>query len=366
MYHRLEYIESRRTLADSGTLTDNINVVDPISVLFLEMRATNGSTSNKANFVADCLARFELIDGGNVLLSLTGHELAGLYWQQADVMGYQVVTEVPGTVANLYVPIMFGRWVGDPSLALDPKKFKNLQYRVTWDLAAVRAVGTTGFATGTAVLTLLAYTNEGGGAPVGFLRAKEEYSFTTAASGVERVELPTDAPIRSLLVRVHKAGAAINSNISNVKIAADGGKLVTFDGRMTDFVRMNPRMNRPIAYKHELYAASGDTLSFIPKQDEIVTINPASTDSVAAYANNGLGQGTLTLYTAGSADSNNRNLMAHVQGWCPFGCVLHTFGDWDDVNDWLPARGFDSLRLELTQANAGATVGVVVQSGYSY
>jgi hypothetical protein len=366
MIRRLAYIESRKTLADAGTIVTDINVRDPITALWFEMRATNGGTSNKGNFVADCVNRFEIIDGGAVLVSLTGYELAGLYWQLIGKMPYNLVSAVPSVVQNLSVPVMFGRWLGDTQFAFDPSRFRNPQLRISWNLANVRAVGATGFLSGSAALTIVADVMEGVGTPSALLTAKQVYSFTTAASGVEVVELPVDGEIKALMVRAHEPGVAINSSITNVKLNVEQQKFVPFDMRMTDFVRYNSMTKPPIQYKHELYNANGDTIYVIPKQDEVVVIDPESTDSVAAYANNGYGSGALSLFTGGSADTNNRNLMAYVHGWLPFGGALFEHGDAWTPEDWFPAQQFKSVKLELTQGNAGADASVVVQQVMRY
>jgi hypothetical protein len=363
---RLAYIENRKVLADAGEVSADILVKDPITALWFELRATNGATSNKANLVADCVDQVDVLDGSDVLVSLDGHELFANGVYRLGHIPYQLITEGPSQVQNLSVPILFGRFLGDAEYALDPTKFANLQVRVKWNLSNVATVAATAFATGTGTLTLVADVLEGAGAPKGLITAKEHYSYASAASGVEYIDLPTDHNMRALYIRAYEAAIGTLSDISNVKISCDQGKFVPVDMRRTDFVRYLTNRTPPFHYKHYFFQADGATIYCVLKQDEVAALTGAWPDRYVSYVNNGIGEGVVNIYGNGGVTSGNQHFIGLIEGFLPFGTVRWLWGEDNDPNSWLPASMFDSVRLELTQEGAGGTGYVVVEQERLY
>lgn len=366
MLHRLTYLENRRTLPDAGTLVTDINVRDPMTALWVEMRVTNGATSNQANLVADCLTKVEVIDGGRTIISLSGYEAFALAGYLNGRLPSCIFDETGGNVQSIAFPLMFGRWIGDSSFAFDPTKYTMPQVRVQWNIAAVRAVDVTAFATGTTQLTLLAELLEGGAAPVGVLNAKEFYSFTSGASGVEYIDLPRDFNLVGFLLRAYEPGIAWNATVGNVKLNADQGKYVPFDMRATDFLRAMMKDGNRFVYSHVFQASDQDTLYPILKYDESVMLNDTDSLIIAGYTGAGVGQGTVGVTRGGTSYTTDTTMRAIVEGALPFGCTWTPLGDLSDPNDWFPAPSFRSVRLELTQANAGGAVALVTRQAETY
>lgn len=366
MLHRLTYLENRRSLPDNGTLVTDINVRDPMTALWVDMRVTNGSTHNQGVTVADVLSRIEVIDGGRTIVSLTGHEAYALAAFISGHMPGTIFTEVSNNVQSLAFPIFFGRWLGDAQIAFDPTQYTMPQIRLQWNLAAVRAVGVTGFATGSATVTYLAELMEGGGAPLGVLNAKEFYTFTSVGSGVEYIDLPRDYNMVGFMLRAWETQVQWYQTLSNVKLNADQGKFVPFDLRGTDFLRHLTRAGDRFVYPHVYVAADADRIYTVLKQDEHLTLIPELDDLVATYTSFGYGEGLIGLIAGGVAVATDELVGATVEGACPFGCAYVPLGDQTDPNDWFPAPSFRSLRLELTQANAGGAVALVTRQLETY
>ena len=74
MLHRFTYLEKDVALGNSGEKTVNINVRDPITALWLEMRCANGTTRNQYYPLHRCVTDIEVIDGSDVLYSLDGYQ----------------------------------------------------------------------------------------------------------------------------------------------------------------------------------------------------------------------------------------------------------------------------------------------------
>jgi len=367
MMYRKAYLESRRVLADSGEVTVDVTVRDPVTALWVEVRATNGSTNNQANTVAQNVSAIEVIDGSNVLYSMSGEEAVAWSAYYAGRMPLQLIDENPSTVQDLSICIPWGRFLGDTTYALDPSRFTNLQVRVKWNLASVTAMGATGFESGTGQLTVVAEVMEGAPTPVAYLMAKEHYTSAGASSGVDYVDLPRDHSYAWLLLRAYKAATAINGVISQVKLNADASKVIPFDLRMTDLLRDMGRGRGRFTYRHSFHETNGDTLYTLLKFSETVGLVPCDVnDCVAGYNHVGYGSGGLRLYTAGVAETVDRRILAQVGGWCPYGVVGIPFGDGFTPGDFFPVDAFGSVRLELTQAAAPATIAVCLVQARSY
>lgn len=360
MNRRLAMIENRKVLADSGESVVNIGLRDIITAIQIEFRATNGATSNIANTLAECVSAVELIDGGQTLVSLTGMQAAALTAYNRGYIPYWLITEVPGNTQNAFFELQFGRWHGDTVYALDPAKFSNPQIRVKWNLATIRAIGATSYVTGSLTLTITADIMVGAPNPQGMLTAKQHYSFTTAASGTEYIDLPVDRRLKGLMFRSYSASGAGLYGVSNLKLSCDNDKFVPFDLRKTDFQRFMSTKNPPFTYKHLFYASNGDTIYSMLKLDEAYGITPNSGDTTLTVTNNGIGNAVIGLTTGGSAATNDQMLQANVMGFAPYGALYMDLGEYDDPGSWLDMTEFRSAKVELAQDVASSAASVVL------
>jgi len=360
------YLESRRTMADAGEYTLDINLSDPITALWVEFRIQNGSTSNKAHTVADIVDAIEVLDGSDVIFSLDGYEAFALTAYHLGHIPYQLIHEGNSVTQNLFALVPFGRFLGDDLYALNPKKFLNPQVRVKWAATNWGTAGDTTFTTGTVTLTVVAMVMSGGPEPVGLIQSKEVYTWTTTSGGIEYIDLPNNLPLRSLLLRADKAATNISGVVSQVKLNCNAGAFVPLDMRMADYVHMLALSVPPFSYKHVFRAISGDTLYCVLKQDETLNLTPDQGDVTASYDNHGYGEGSLTAYLAGTATTSLKNFGAIVSGWCPYRTVSIPLGNPDVPSEWFPASDYTSVRLECTGAVASGSGYLVVQQERKY
>ena len=366
MNQRQAYIANRAVLADSGEMVTDISLRDPITALWVEMRAQNGATYNKASFMASCIKTVELIDGSDVLVSLDGYEAFALGCYHLGYIPYNLVCESGSLYQNCFFPIFFGRWLGDDQMSLDATKFSNLQLRFKWDLAAVNAVGATGFLSGSGRLTVMATVMEGAGAPSGYLAARQHYNFTTAASGTTYIDLPTDYPLKALYLRSYKAASGGVAGISNVKVNCGQGKFVPVDMGVTDLVRWLTMFYPPMHYKQLVVAANGNTCYWLLKKDEVIQLQGTVADTVITAVQQGVGETALIITTAGSADSTQREIDALVEGWLPVSTAYLPFGDPTDPGSYFNPTPWGNVRLELTNSEASAASYVVLEQAKPY
>jgi len=367
MFYRKTYLADNQVLADSGTVTIDVNVTDPITAIWLKFQCVNGATSNKANTLAECVSAVEVIDGADVIYSLDGAEALALACYQLGRMPRQEVSEVGGDVFSLTFPIMFGRHLGDPTYAFDPRKFVNPQIRISWNLGTVRAVALTAFATGTLRLSAVAHIMEGTPVPSKLLMSKELYSWTSVAAATSYIDMPVDYPWRGLLLR----GLLANNNWhwmwDQLRLNCDGGKFVAMNERGWDVVNQMSMMYERFKYKHGFRLVNGDTVQCLLKTHEnLMGTLDALADSTITYSNAGWGSGAIALFTNGAGVAALTTLYAEVHGHNPYGCLYLPFGQQDDPADWFPAPTFRGVKFEVRAGVNTALMYVVVVQDRSY
>lgn len=370
MKYRDAYIEDELVLADSGTKTIDIPFKDIVSQLTFLIQATNGATENLGNPPVKCLSKVELVDGSDVLFSLSGAEAQALNYIHQGKVPYRYITETGGDYQRDVFHIDFGRYVKDPRWAFDPSKFTNPQIKFTWDLATKNTVGDEGFATGTGRMSILARLFDDPVTPIGFFMSKEHYSFTSASSGIKTLNMPKDYVYRTLFVRPYLLGRSPSGIITKYKLSEENDKRIPFELHEKELKSMMCGWDRPAKYVIEYQAKTLDVLYH--DVHDWFAVRMAASIGAGKYrtVNQGLGMGGDTDFhcgTAAEADIPARERwMAEVVGRYFHACSYYRFGDPQNPEDWYDPTGLGDLKLKLTQGRVDATVGVCLQQARKY
>jgi len=361
------YIEDEKVLDDSGTVTIDIKIKDPITALEILMSAANGATSNQENHLHDCVSKIELVDGSDVLYSLSMVQGQALNFFEMGKEPIMNLTEFASDGARESVMINFGRFFGDEAWAFDPTRFKNPQLKITWNLAAIRAVGATGFVSGSGRLTIIAHIMEGATPPSGFLMSKEIYSWTTAASGDEKITMPTDYPYRLLLFRVYEAGMDMRENVSDLKLSGDQDKFIPFDHHMLRLMELNHTWFGKAHEHQKLYQAADRDLPI--HINEITGL--ALTSESPGYILSTRWAWSSQLHTEvrlhdGTTPTAMQEFHADIEGYGFHNTVAWKYGDLQIPEKWFDAPSYGAIDLYATQANAGGAASVFVQQARKY
>ena len=367
MKYREIYLEKDKTLADSGSQTIEVSVVDPISELFVKLYATNGATSNKGSPIARCISKIEVFDGADKLFSMDGRLAHALAYYRSSRIPATTLNSIGNYVQSCHIPIRFGRRLWDSQLALVPQAFRNLQLKITWDLAAINAVGATGFVTGTGRLTVIAKVMEGlEAAPAAFIMAKDHFSFTTAASGDERVSLPTDFPYIDLMVRAFESGVDVTDSLTNIKLSLDFDKDIPFDLTTTDIKGRMIEMFGEVELPHFILSDDAEAHeSYVGIESNISALSGNADIIVSCTALSG-GKYTLQLLNDAGVAQNAKTVFIRVLGQALWNCFYHGFGNFDDPASYLIAPEHGDIKVHLTQGNAGAECNIVLSQLRSY
>ena len=167
MNYRQAELLATMDINTAGVKTIDINVSDVISRIgiILELR-NNGN--NPTNHPVAAIKKVEVIDGSDVIASMTGYAVQAMAYYNSGLMPQNNLNYEDNAHCNAFIPIEFGRFLYDPQLGLDPKKYKNLQLRIHHDYS----LG--GCSPDDAKIRVLAdMFDEKMATPVGYLQQKE-------------------------------------------------------------------------------------------------------------------------------------------------------------------------------------------------
>jgi len=349
-------------LDDSGTKIIDLNFNDPLSAISFLFYGKNGATHNKQNAMHDIVTKIEIVDGSDVLLSVSLKELQALHAYQTGHYPYSLAYEGPDQDSKDHVTLFFGRWLWDTLYYMDLSKFSNPQLKITTDEDVIRAMGATGFLSGSLDVSIVAHLMEDEAlVSQGFLMNKEVYSFTAGTSGNEYVELPRDYPYASLMLHSTIGGSDIHELISNLKLSCDADKFVPFDRSGKDLSESYEQRHPPFTMRAVFFRKNAETIRFPLYYNPRVLMLPYTTPRLLGHTFCWSGNIGLALADhGGSAVTSEQSIDAQIFGTDPHCSIQHQFGIFNDPASYFDPTLWKEVQLVLTQAAAGA-VKVVLQ-----
>lgn len=361
----LEYQITRT--ANSGTITIDLDIVDPVSALGFEFEATNGTTFNQNNPLSRCITKIEVVSGSSVLSSLSFEEAQALQFYKTGKQPQLRETENPSGGDVIGCMILFGRHLYDELYALDLSNIKNPQLKITYDLATTKAVSATeAFATGTFKYSAWAKVMEEIAAPSQFMMAKELHSWTSGTSGDRRKELPTDYVYHLAMLRSYVSGNDINENISRLKLSCDTDKFIPYDRYVKQFDAEMAQLFGNVVVWKKAFATNGDTV-WLPVNKEpqvqgFLNGNASLSGYICQF--NYIWSGIASLIVsnaAGTAYTSDARIDMLIEGHALHATLPIPFGRLDKPEDWFDPRNYRKVEMVMTEAAAAANQIVLEQ-----
>lgn len=357
-YRHVELLGLKTISADQTEIVD-IDLVDPISRIILDLRVTNGVGADSTGFPAEAVTSIQLVDGAEVLYSLTGlcaHALDIYCAGEHPRGGWQNYLQT--TETEMRIALDFGRYLYDPMLALVPQNFRNLQLKVTHDISAG------GMSPSSCKMAMHAEVfDEKVVTPLGFLMSKEIKSWSGTIAAHEYTDLPTDYPYRKLFIQGLERGAPPHWVLGRIKLSEDQDKRIIVDDDFRDILF---GMGRKNAYISEAWNGVGQTSQAVYHVTPTMDVHGAAT----GWSN------VLATKQADSYDGDGGefkiiceglgNIVFNVSGWAPHGVVCIPFGDDQNIDDWYNVDAVGSLKLDVTGGRTGTTSKVFVQQYRKY
>lgn len=353
MNYRLATLLDRETADTAATKVINLNVVSPISVISIQFRGTNNNSTPTA-VQAKMISKVEIVDGSDVLASMSGVQAEALNIIERGSPIFAERNFINNNTAISCIELKFGRWLWDEQLAFDPTRFKNPQLRITHNKAAGGSAPDAG-----ALSVLVHAFDEKQVAPIGFLLNKEVFTYTLTASAHKYIDLPTDLPLRKLIVLSLAAGLQPFENFNKLKLFTDAQRKVVIDNvAVSDLIRIYANHVNPYFLETlRIAATTGDVTTYVsPTFDTKVVWAPIlQTDSgwqgTASYG------GTITAKASAATEGD-----LLVSGKCPHGAFCIPLGKQNEIEDWFDAGEVGSMKLDLTAGgSASGTVQIVAQ-----
>lgn len=356
MKYRTNELYHEQSLDDTGTKIIDLSFKDPLSAIGLQFVGTNGATSNKANWMNDVVTKIEIVDGSDVLLSLSLKQAQALQAYQTEKTPYIHFEEGASKTGKDEVMLLFGRYLHDPDYFLDLTKFSNPQLKITTNEDVIRAMGATGWLSGSFKVSITAFIlAEGASAAKGFIMNKEVYNFTSATSGDEHIDLPKDHPYVGLMLNSTIKQSDIYELISKMKISCDSDKFVPIDQYTHHYMEQFENGRDLLSMRSWLFRKDGEEPQFP------IYYNPRANLMSGARTSLGSGwmwSGNMNLLVSdlatGAAVTSEQGIWAHITG-SSLHCSLYVpFGLLSDPESYFQTVDWNEIKLILTQAAAGA------------
>lgn len=349
MNYRHTTILAREVVSGDETKVIDLNLIDPVSQIHIVYESLNGAVAIPTAHPAKCITKIELVDGSDVLFSLSGQEAQAADWYHRGREPYNIVNFVSTMYSELVFNLNFGRFLWDPLFAFVPKKFRNPQLKITIDINAGGTTGAGGY------LTVLAHAFDGKAiSPQGFLMHKEIKDYVPGASAHEYTDLPVDYLYRKLFVKAQKHETGPEYLINTLKLSEDNDKRVPISLTAFEILRSITALQMP--YREKVIVSggvSGWPFFCTPCYWPRVNISQWESHNFAyvstVWGGDG-GKGWVYLEVAGG------NYIIDVEGWAPHGVIEIPFGLQDDPADWYDVTPLGSLRLDIL-AQSGFTAG---------
>jgi len=343
MNYRFVTIMPNQTFGISGTHIQPIRTKDPISVLRFSLRVTvAGGPHINHNLAA--FTKIEIVDGSDLILSLSGDQMDALHYFDTGKIGNPQVYQYQNSLHVSETAIHFGRFPFDEQLVLDPKKFDNLQLRVTYNGALADAT-----ASAVQIHATADCFDEKMISPIGFFQNREYQRHTPTDDSIVEVELPVDLPIRTLIVQPFQVGVQAAAMMANVRLDEDNDKRIICDFT-EDRLQAYQMAVYPEIFQKFLAAAEGAALPFfVAPHNGCYTFCQNADTRNGEMGGDGHG-GKQWVITA----TNTEKLYGHVGGFVPYGCYAIPMGKRNEIDDWYDTSKVGDLRLRIT---GGADVG---------
>jgi len=351
MNYRFSKIFAEKSYAADATEIIDLNVVDPISQLIIACNPNYASAALSAHPIA-CLKKVELVDGSDVLMSLSGYEAEALDIYHSKKMRSNFNTQLGSMGVERFVHLNFGRKLWDKEFAFDPGKFKNPQLKISLDLDA-----SGGGATSILLSVLAAMFDEKTISPTGFLMSKEIKEYSMASGAHEYTDLPTDFPYRKLLIKALTHGAEPGAIIENIKLSEDQDKRIIFNDEPENLLRTLAADNQELE-EQIIFAATTsakNVYTTVSARATAVIMDWAAAMASTGHTSYGSAGGRMVAYAQAAT-----NAIAHIRGWLPHGVYELPFGDQEDPEDWFDVMRVGSLKLDI-KAFTGRSSSDVIQ-----
>jgi len=340
MNYRYTTLEATKTLGESGTNITDLTLSDIVTAIRIFVIATSASTA-WSNHPAANVTKVELVDGSDVLFSLTGKCAEAMDFYQRPRPRASMIEYRNGRGCACVIDINFGRYLGDKELAFDPKKFVNPQLKITWDIDVCE----TSASAGTLDVKALVF-DEVQPAPIGFLMTKEQKAYTPASATWEYTDLPLDYPMRTLGIQAQVGGSNLATSLADVKLSEDNDKRIPFNDTANELARFYASLMGEYSEHIRIMLTTSLAGYYCTPGYNAVLASSSLVASKVVQAQVAQG-GKFNAQIEGAGQGQ-----FIVTGTLPHQVLALPFGQRDVIEDWYDVTKLGNLRLSLKGGSA--------------
>lgn len=359
---RRSTIASAESLSDTEVWEYSLPTSGVLSGILFHIENTNGGTENLFNPIYKNINSIQVVDGGRVLLDVTGVQAEMLSLMASMGEPRSKIREAASDVQTMQALVLFGLHLFDNERGLDLSKLRNPKIRVDVDFTQVNAVGATGFVSGSGTMSAVIFINDGADAPApaSFIKSHEVKRWTTAASGDEVTQAPMDGAWARMLVRAHVAGSCPDDVLTDLKVSFDAGQFVAIDEKTKWQSHAFPLMfGRYPRFEFTLYRTDAETIDLEHASIQHYTLQRITNDQSGNLTSIGCGNVVTALWdgSATAAASTDENTTIGIWPAHPYMTFVYDFVP----QGMLKVDGFQKGDIVLTQAVASAAASIVLQ-----
>ena len=221
MYFQREFLRLAAAWPTGGTLKLDLPTTGFLGSILVHARragVTDAFNALEKWRLIDYINKIEVIaNGSTIIKSITGEVAKALAFFDGGGSAPDQEFNYGSSTKRAHFPINFGRRLFDPRMYLDLSRFSKVEVQLTNDGAAAQFAGDW-------TVDLLCYYLRGTGVPpsLGYMRTEEWRKITTVQNKREYLDLPTELPIRRLILQVLSAvGATENASTTPYNVLDD-------------------------------------------------------------------------------------------------------------------------------------------------
>jgi len=355
MRNRKVVLIDDQVLDAAGTVILNLDFSNPITRLIIGVKGKQGNTTNTNNpRIERYVTKVEIVDGSDVLFSMSMAQLCALQFYSGNGLPYHSITCNTYTDGNrIWASIYFGRDDSDNEWMLDPKRFVNPQLKITYAFTEAAANWTDNGQKLTVTAMIAENPNR---EAAGFLMSKEVYSWLSAASGDETIDLPRDYIYRLALLQSYDMTTPLYGQISKVKISCDMDRFVPLNEDMRDIHYENfAKYGMQVVSTEAIGTGAVDPLKLYHPFFHSYGGDISSWDGTADVAIEDVYSGYNGAHDTGGGAIGAGERANHIAHGLDYqACDVLRFGNLRDIEEFLDPTPYKSVRAIITEAGAAS------------
>jgi len=377
MYWERNFLRTAEPWTVGGTLKLDLPKGGQLGSIMIHARragVTDAFNAIEKWRLIDYISKMEIIvNGSTVVKSLTGELLKALTFFDGGGGAPDQEFNYGSSTKRAHFMINFGRKLFDPKYALDLSKFASAEIQLTNDGAAAQFAGDW-------AVDVLCYYMRGADVqpPAGYMRTEEWRKWTTVADERKYLDIPTELPIRRMILQVLSGVSATkNANIQAYSVLDDielylrTRVLKVMDYSLRDLWYENyfdygrQAMAALEPYHTSLYGIKTGLGQTLAKAGIALPQGMASATPTIALEPGGDSQ-TQKIYRS-SSDNASMILMGLALENC---AVIRFDQDQENPGSWLDPNAEKTVNLDLHTANdsnaASGTIRVILDRLVKY